>query len=146
MKRFWDKVEKTDECWLWTAFTVKGYGRFRMTNPRRMERAHRVAYTLCIGPIPEGMLVCHHCDVRNCVRPDHLFLGTIQDNNKDMFRKGRNWRGTGSKISKLTDEKVITIRAAYAHGKVSQRSIADQHCVSQVAISQIVLRKTWTHI
>jgi hypothetical protein len=90
--RFWEKVEKSEGCWLWTASRhTDGYGRFG-PNHAEAKRAHRVAYELEVGPIPPGMLVCHRCDTPLCVRPDHLFLGTIGDNNRDMEAKGRSRR------------------------------------------------------
>ena len=77
-------------CLLYTGYIQNtGYG--RITYEGRREGAHRVAYALKHGPIPAGMSVCHTCDVRLCVNPDHLFLGTQTDNMKDMFRKGRNF-------------------------------------------------------
>jgi hypothetical protein len=87
--RFWSKVRKSDGCWLWGAsIKTTGYGQF-FRGPR-IEKAHRVSYELTHGPIPEGLYVLHRCDVRACVRPDHLFLGTISDNSRDMIYKGRH--------------------------------------------------------
>jgi hypothetical protein len=88
--RFWAYVNKTDTCWLWAGptFRSSGYGRFNIN--REHLAAHRVAWELTNGPIPAGLFACHHCDVRQCVRPDHLFLGTQADNVRDMFVKGRN--------------------------------------------------------
>lgn len=84
-ERFWPSVQKRSEgCWLWTAGRIgNGYGIFR----RKL--VHRVSWTLTNGPIPEGMFVCHHCDTPLCVNPAHLFLGTHQDNMRDMRQKGR---------------------------------------------------------
>jgi hypothetical protein len=88
MKRFWDKVVKTDTCWVWTAsVNGKGYGSFGYGG--RVQLAHRVSWQMHCGPIPPGLCVCHACDNPSCVRPDHLFLGTIKDNNRDRDRKGR---------------------------------------------------------
>lgn len=90
-ERFWAKVNKTGECWLWTAsFDGRGYGQIG-AGPGRNKRSHRVAWELTYGPIPEGMYVCHHCDTKACVRPDHLFLGTHGDNVRDMIAKKRSW-------------------------------------------------------
>lgn len=86
--RFWSKVQKTDDCWLWRATRFpKGYGQIKIKGRRRL--AHRVAWELTNGPIPDGLQVCHHCDNPPCVRPDHLFLGTQSDNIQDAVSKGR---------------------------------------------------------
>ena len=87
--RFWSKVDTSGECWTWTAdLDDHGYGRLGIGR-KRIEPAHRVAWTLANGPIPEGLRVLHHCDNPPCVRPDHLFLGTQADNMADMMAKGR---------------------------------------------------------
>jgi hypothetical protein len=89
---FWERVvEDSSGCWLWTGPKNKaGYGQMRLRN-RKPIFVHRVAWELSNArEVPVGMLVCHHCDVRSCVRPDHLFLGTYRDNNRDMTAKGRN--------------------------------------------------------
>ena len=91
-ERFWMKVDKTKTCWLWTASKNSlGYGRFKFQG--KTGGAHRYSYLLVNGPIPDGLCVCHKCDVRACVNPKHLWLGTISDNAKDMVSKNRhNWR------------------------------------------------------
>jgi hypothetical protein len=79
MKRFWDKVQITDDCWLWQGSrNDKGYGHIRVD--RRLHGAHRVAYELVVGPIPDGLVIDHLCRVRNCVRPDHLETVTNAEN------------------------------------------------------------------
>lgn len=87
-ERFWDKVVKTESCWLWDASVDrKGYG--KINHNGKPKSAHRLSYEIAYGPIPEGMFVCHKCDNPPCVRPDHLFIGTNKDNMADMKSKGR---------------------------------------------------------
>lgn len=95
IERFTEKYIPVPEagCWLWErAVLPAGYGLFGMRGRkgRRMFLAHRVSWELHNGPIPEGLVVCHKCDVPSCVNPDHLFIGTASDNQKDCFRKGRS--------------------------------------------------------
>ena len=95
-ERFWPKVQKGDGCWIWTAGgdRTTGYGRIRIgTRGTLQALAHRVAWELTYGPVPEGLIVCHHCDNPRCVRPDHLFVGTYVDNMRDAEAKGRMQHG-----------------------------------------------------
>jgi len=93
------KVQKSkgfNGCWLWTGATSdSGYGWFGVSGSGNTRSAHRVSYELHVGPIPNGLHVLHHCDVRHCVRPDHLWLGTRSDNMQDMLAKGRDWYLSG---------------------------------------------------
>lgn len=93
-QRFWAKVDKTKSCWNWRGSTCGGYGTVRM-NMRRV-LAHRAAWKLTFGDIPNGMQVLHHCDHPSCVNPAHLFLGTQTDNLRDMSKKGRGRTGDQS--------------------------------------------------
>lgn len=91
MERFWEKVDMSGDCWVWTgSCSPWGYGQIGVP-PNQIARAHRVSWELHHGPIPHGLYVCHHCDNPRCVRPDHLFLGTPSDNTQDMLHKGRHW-------------------------------------------------------
>ncbi len=85
---FWSLVKITNGCWLWQGDTSHGYG--RIWKGKRRYAAHRVAYELSIGPIPDGMFACHHCDNRLCVNPAHIFIGTQKDNMQDWTKKGKN--------------------------------------------------------
>lgn len=101
-ERFWPRVKKTETCWLWTGAISNGYG-FLALKPVKVAPkkwkfpyvlTHRFSYELAFGPIPHSrdgqrLFVCHRCDVKNCVRPDHLFLGTNQENLTDAKAKGR---------------------------------------------------------
>lgn len=112
--RFWSKVDKSGpihsvlgtRCWLWASnIHWNGYGLIALSRAGRRKqlwaRAHRVAWELTSGPIPDGQNVCHRCDVTACVNPSHLFLGTHQDNITDSVRKGRYtaWRRTGRRLN-----------------------------------------------
>jgi hypothetical protein len=146
-ERFWFKVYKrrSNECWEWGgATTVDGYGYLAGTRGEKARRSHRLSYELNIGPIPDGMCVCHHCDNRKCVNPTHLFLGTRVDNNLDCKRKGRVYDRSGERNpnAKLTADDVRKIRKLRENG-LSQQKIANRFNVSQVTISKILIGKHW---
>ena len=147
-ERFEAKFVKSDGCWEWGAGKVlDGYGHFSIAGVA--QRAHRVAYQLYVGEIPEGMCVCHHCDNPGCVNPSHLFLGTTADNMRDRENKGRGIRpmNTGEKHghSKLTEAQVIEIRAKHSSG-ARVVDLAKEFGVAHQTISKIVHRRTWTRI
>lgn len=141
IQRFWQKVDKSGECWLWRG--ARANRRYQTTSAwfnGRFASASRVSWEIANGPIPEAMYVCHKCDNPLCVRPDHLFLGTPGDNVRDMIRKGRQ----PSWIGKLTAEQVLAIRALA--GTVSQREIARQYGVDQSLVCRIINNAVWRHV
>lgn len=134
-------------CHLWTgAIRTSGYGAFHRRAPRRVVATHRFAWELARGPIPDGMLVCHRCDVRHCVNPDHLFLGTHAENSADMKKKAREARGQTLPQTKLTADEVLTIRGAWNSGVVMQKQLAQAFGVHQSQIHRIISRKDWKHL
>ena len=140
---FWLHVLPVDECWEWQLGRDKdGYGRVKYQG--RTGPAQRVAWELVFGPIPDGMLVCHHCDNRACCRPDHLFLGTPTDNMADRDAKDRQARGETITKAKLHPDKVRRIRSL-ASG-VTQEGLALGFGVSQSTISSILTGHTWRHV
>ena len=158
VSRFWKYVRKTDTCWLWIGATGKpGYGIIREYG--RDYSTHRMSWIIHYGAIPSGMYVCHKCDVRACIRPTHLFIGTPKDNSQDSIKKGRAvmppvFRGQDANGAKLTDQEVLTIVSLWTdnrkkgnkNGKYTQHKLAAIYGVSQSAISSVVRGYTWTHL
>jgi hypothetical protein len=145
-QRFEEKFipEPNSGCWLWTAsVNHKGYGEIGV-RASRIDVAHRVSWRLHRGPIPDGLLVLHKCDVRCCVNPDHLFLGTNDDNMEDMRRKGRarGFKGEMNCRCRLTAGQVLAIRA----DRRLQREIAADYGVLPNHISNIKNRVVWSHL
>ena len=138
-ERFDQKVVRLPDspgCWLWTgARTTTGYG--HMEVGYSYEKAHRVSYELHRGRIPTGLSVLHRCDVRTCVRPDHLFLGSQGDNVRDAVRKGRlcGIRGEENARSKLSDHDALEIRRRYARGNAGD--LAQEYGVHRTHIVRI---------
>ena len=142
-EKFEMKFKKGDGCWLWLAGKDQdGYGLF--TTNRVMCKAHRFSYSLYRGPISEGLFVLHKCDVPSCVNPDHLFLGTNQDNMTDMVKKGRGHHGEKNWSAKLKAEEVIKIRGLYP--EKTQAAISDMFGVGRTTVRAILTRRTWRHI
>lgn len=143
-EKFWKNVLKTNKCWIWKRSVDRdGYGLYKLSNE---VRAHRIAWVLNNGSIPRGKCVLHRCDNPTCVKPMHLWIGTTQDNSKDMTNKGRSTRGSRNGNSKLIEKDVIEIRELYSSGKLSQEHIARKFRMKQPQICQIILRNFWTHI
>lgn len=124
-------------CWLWPLnCNSKGYGMLNRTGVSHL--AHRAAWEVVHGPIPDGLCVLHSCDNPPCINPSHLFLGTQLDNMRDRTNKGRQGRGN----AKLTDEHVRAIRAATG----TQKSIAQQFGIDDSSVSDIRAYRSWKHV
>lgn len=144
MKRFFSFVKKTKGCWNWIGdIGVGGYGRIWYNG--KTVKAHRLSYEKFIGPIPEGILICHTCDNPKCVNPKHLFLGTHQDNNSDKTNKDRQAKGNTSGMSKLTEAQVMEIKKLL-HSGMQVFEITKMYPVTWGAISCIQKGKTWKHV
>lgn len=142
--KFWDKVIKGPNCWVWTGCCNGGknggYG--TLTINRKQYRAHRISWEKRYGPIPKGGRICHTCDNRKCVRPHHLFLGTQTDNLRDCSKKGRISRGEARPLSKLKIEQVKKIRK----DTNTHTQIAKEYNISRQTVIRIKRRETWKHI
>jgi hypothetical protein len=141
--RFWAKVNKTETCWLWTAFCNKyGYGHFRVDGTTRS--AHRLSLELHLGrPLLPGMFVCHAphsiCGHRNCVNPAHLSEKTRAENSADMITDGTSNRGARHPSCKLTEAKVRAIRADTR----LLREIATEYGIQVPTVHGIRTRRIW---
>jgi hypothetical protein len=133
-------------CWVWMGgTTVRGYG--QIESHKRKLYAHRASYEAFIGPIPEGMYVCHACDNVACVNPNHLFLGTQKQNLQDMASKGRSTRGEKNPQAKLTEMDVHVIKKFFfTKSDVTDAEIAKLYGVTRSAITLIRKKERWNHV
>lgn len=173
--RFFEKVfiGSEKDCWLWLAYTINGYGRFRLRGKQCY--AHRVAWVIANGEIPDEKLVCHKCDTPPCVNPTHLFVGTHVNNTQDALDKGRMAvgvrngsytcperrprgdrngsrthpesmpRGENHTSAKLNEMNIFSIRSRYSQGETITE-ISKDFDVSIQQIFRIVRRRLWKHI
>jgi hypothetical protein len=153
MDRFWSKIQHRgdDECWEWQAGRVAyGYGFFqhKRNGQWRREPAHRIAWELTNGPIPNGLFVCHECDNPPCCNPRHLFLGTPRQNSLDMLDKDRASMPQGIRhpryTARLTEDQVREIRNRWPG--TTQQALANEYGVALMTINHILHRRTWAHI
>jgi hypothetical protein len=144
--RLWSRVTKGLGCWEFQGGrNGQGYGSIGWNGVSR--RAHRVAWALTYGPIPDGLDVLHHCDNPPCVRPDHLFLGTDADNVADRERKGRNKvpRGEQQGSAKLTNAEASRLRQLYYQG-VPSPVLAAEFGLHRTVVWRIATGRSWKHL
>jgi len=154
-ERFWTKTDRRtkNECWPWTGsrrgrkphqYGCVWDGTYRPNGSPNQIGAHRFAYELLIGPVPDGLEVCHHCDNPLCVNPDHLYAGTHSQNMQDIISRGRaNNRGDRNGRAKLSSEQIAEIRnrATGRYGEISQ--LAREYGVASGTMSKILKHQTW---
>lgn len=143
LKRFERKYipEPNSGCWLWVGHMHEGgYGEFREKNKRI--RAHVWSYRTFKGKIPRNLFVLHHCDVRCCVNPDHLYAGSKWQNSQDAKKRNRYPRGETHAHTKVLEKDVISIR----NDDRPQHVIAEDYGVCQMTVCNIKLRRTWKHV
>lgn len=164
-ERFWRRVDKENglvhpvdgKCWTWVSYRgakPKRYGSFFRNGA--LTGAHRASYEMHVGPVPPGLFVLHRCDNPPCVRPSHLFVGTVKDNGEDMARKGRSVKGRKvpsigrpgelNVHSKIRNQDVLRIRELHAEHGVSSRSLAKQFGICKSSVNYIIRRESWTNI
>lgn len=151
---FWSRVDKqsSTDCWPWVAGRFQnGYG--AISRFHKTLKAHRLAFEMTHGPIPEAAVVCHTCDNPPCCNPAHLFLGSNRDNTLDCIAKGRynafkvpHTRGEQRYNAKLSDAAVRAIRDLYAEGRYTQARLAHMFNVSAFTVSSVVRGKKWKHL
>lgn len=140
IRSFWDKVQITDTCWIWTGSkNSRGRGVFHPSACKKLGisyLAYRVSWIIHYGAIPTGKQVCHTCDNPSCVNPEHLFLGSAKDNTLDMLKKGRSGK------TKLVAEQVLLIR----EDPRPRRVIAKEFNVTLNMIQKIKSKRSWKHL
>jgi len=140
------RVDEQTGCWDWLKFKDRNkYGHIKVLG--KSELVHRVAYQTLVGDIPSGMFVCHRCDNPSCLNPEHLFIGTNQDNIDDKVAKNRQskigqQKGSKHSLAKLTEKDIVDIRIS----TLSQNKLALLYGMTQSSISQIQNKITWSHV
>jgi hypothetical protein len=152
LDRFWANLVKGDGCWEYQTLNVEGYGIIAQGyGPRRKQYlAHRFAWKVYHGTLPpEDRAVCHHCDNPRCVRKEHLFLGTWNDNNQDKTRKRRHAFGERNSNAILTEAQVLEIRAKFrylAPRRTNSDELAAEYGVPKQTIYNAAVGVTWRHL
>lgn len=136
-------VGEPDSCWEWPHRRGRGYGYLSFNDKGYL--VHRLSYEYHIGPIPDGMFVCHSCDNRACTNPTHLWLGTHAENMADRDVKGRQAKGERVGNAKLTVDDVREIRTLYEQGWTFTQ-LSEAFGVARIQVHRIISRKLWTHV
>ena len=138
----YSELDPSTGCRLWIRHCVRGgYGQVSYRGKQVL--AHRLSYEISVGPVPEGLCVIHSCHTPACINPDHLRVGTHQDNSDDMVRAGRSASGEKHGRTKLTFEKVQDIRQKYNSGDYTLSVLSSLFGVSKTHVSYIIRGKTW---
>lgn len=143
--RFWGKVDKSGDCWLWTGSKKEfGYGQYAYRG--KPHRAHRLSWEEANGQIPDGLWVLHECNTPACVRPSHLRLGTHKDNMRHMADGWRSHKGERAPLSRLTTVDVLAIRGMALSRLFTQAQIASRYSITQSHVSRLASYEAWSHL
>ncbi len=140
--KFLSYIDRTGDCWLWTGFVhpETGYGRCYKKYGSRSP--HRAAFIMAHGPILDGNYICHLCDNKRCVRPNHLVQGSVQQNHDDMWAKGRGISGSDHVHSKLSPEQVASLKEDRLNG-ATFRELGEKYNVSRQTANNVVRGKRY---
>jgi hypothetical protein len=151
--KFWSLVVKgrnPEDCWTWTGSTNgSGYGRTSIATKHygkiliQLTGTHRISWELCRGSIPKGFVVCHHCDNKICVNPNHLFIGTQRENIQDCARKNRIRFGERNNTTKLTYDQVLEIKKRRRRGE-KMRCLAEEFGLCESTVYRIMSGTIWS--
>lgn len=141
---FWKhvRIRRRTRCWQWLASKRgDGYGQYYFNH--RNQGAHRVAYQLAVGPIPNGKHICHKCDNKECVNPTHFYVSTNKQNHIDAGQRGLLRHGESHPLHKLTEKQVLAIRRRYKPHLVTMQMLATEYGVAMTCIQSVIEMRTW---